>query len=137
MGSPWIKFYFDDEPRVHHSKYEAYGEVRGLRKQLEPLGVVCGYTGVRGGEDSFQNQVSEHLRRTLHMLEPPSPGAAPRSDPTKYLRDVLDKSAWIDIRGLQVGTERANRFPIEDLYISLTTTGAVARGRNLRPAQGA
>jgi len=137
MGSPWIKFYFDDEPRVHRTKFEAYREVCSLRDQLEPLGAVCGYTGVRGGDDSFQNQVSEHLRRTLHMLEPPSPGAAPPSDPTKYLRDVLDKSAWIDIRGLQVGTERANRFPIEDLYISLTTTGAVARGPEDVPGGGA
>jgi hypothetical protein len=120
--------------RTPDQAFEAYEEVCDLRDQLEPFGVVCGYTGVRGGEDSFQNRVSEHLRKTLHMLEPPAPGAAPRSDPTKYLRDVLEKSAWIDIRGLQVGTGRANRFPIEDLYISLTTTGAVAQGTKHTPS---
>ncbi|MCL4203062.1 MAG: SUMF1/EgtB/PvdO family nonheme iron enzyme [Pirellulaceae bacterium] len=136
MGSPWVKFYFDDDPRVPRTKRAAYDTVCDLRDQLEPRGVVGGYTGVRDGEESFQNQVSEHLRRTLHMLEPPKAGTGPRSDPTKYLRDVLDKSAWIDIRGLQVGTGRANRFPIEDLYISLTTTGAVTRGPEDAPGAG-
>jgi hypothetical protein len=37
MGSPWIKFYFDDDPRVHHSKRAAYATVCDLREQLEPL----------------------------------------------------------------------------------------------------
>ena len=44
-----------------------------------------------------------------------------------YLRSLWKESAFIDIRGLQVGESRAFRFPIEDLYITLTTTHARER----------
>jgi cellulose biosynthesis protein BcsQ len=42
-------------------------------------------------------------------------------DPAKYLETLRRETAFIDIRGLQVGTGKAYRFPIEDLYIPLTT----------------
>ncbi|MGA2326640.1 MAG: SUMF1/EgtB/PvdO family nonheme iron enzyme [Bryobacteraceae bacterium] len=45
----------------------------------------------------------------------------PQSDPGKYLQSLRDQTAWIDIRGLQVGTGKAYRFPIDDLYIPLKT----------------
>jgi len=50
-------------------------------------------------------------------------------DPAKYLDALRQETAFIDIRGLQVGTGKAYRFPIEDLYIPLTTAaGPTARG---------
>ena len=50
-------------------------------------------------------------------------------DPVKYLDALRQETAFIDIRGLQVGTGKAYRFPIEDLYIPLTTAaGPIARG---------
>jgi hypothetical protein len=55
----------------------------------------------------------------------PAPARKDRrsADPTTYLRYLLAQHAYIDIRGLQVGAGKAFRFPIEDLFISLTTTG--------------
>jgi hypothetical protein len=47
-----------------------------------------------------------------------------QGDPAKYLDSLRKETAFIDIRGLQVGTGKAYRFPIEDLYIPLTTTAA-------------
>ena len=47
--------------------------------------------------------------------------SVPQSDPAKYLQCLREQTAWIDIRGLQVGTGKANRFPIDDLYIPLKT----------------
>jgi hypothetical protein len=44
-----------------------------------------------------------------------------QGDPAKYLDALRKETAFIDIRGLQVGTGKAYRFPIEDLYIPLTT----------------
>ena len=44
-------------------------------------------------------------------------------DPSKYLAWLREHTAWIDIRGLQVGAGKAYRFPIQDLYIPLTTAG--------------
>ena len=41
--------------------------------------------------------------------------------PDKYLATLLEQSSYIDIRGLAVGSGKAHRFPIEDLYISLNS----------------
>jgi predicted NACHT family NTPase len=103
---------------------------------LETLGIVCGYTGVRGNQDAFFDQVDRHLRKIAYRLVPLPAGEPARrashADPTKYLRDLRKETAHIDIRGLQVGTGQANRFPIEQLYISLTTTGPAVRGKDER-----
>ena len=45
-------------------------------------------------------------------------------DPGLYLRSLLDATSFIDIRGLQVGSGKAHRFPIDDLFMSLTTTAS-------------
>ena len=42
-------------------------------------------------------------------------------DPSHYLRSLRSQTAYIDIRGLQVGSGKASRFPIEELYIALKT----------------
>ena len=46
---------------------------------------------------------------------------APKDDPRKYLNALREETAHIDIRGLVVGSGKAHRFPIEDLFIPLTT----------------
>jgi formylglycine-generating enzyme required for sulfatase activity len=51
------------------------------------------------------------------------------SEPGRYLAYLREQTAWIDIRGLQVGAGKAYRFPIEELYIPLT---AVTGGSSLR-----
>jgi len=59
-------------------------------------------------------------------------------DPAKYLDALRQETAFIDIRGLQVGTGKAYRFPIEDLYIPLTTSagpGAFAELAVRKPAE--
>ncbi len=61
-------------------------------------------------------------RRRHPDREPAQPPTPRPADPSGYLRDLLDKTAHIDIRGLSVGTGQAHRFPIEQLFISLTTT---------------
>jgi len=76
--------------------------------------------------EDLRGKVSDALRvwRERHpAAHPPSTSApvAPR-DPTSYLRSLYERTAHIDIRGLAVGTGRAHRFPIEDLFIPLTTT---------------
>ena len=43
------------------------------------------------------------------------------SDLAPYLKYLHDLTSHIDIRGLQVGSGEAMRFPIEELYIPLTT----------------
>jgi hypothetical protein len=54
-------------------------------------------------------------------------------DTSKYLTWLREYTAWIDIRGLNVGSGKAHRFQIGDLYTPLTTTatavGEQPRGR--------
>ncbi len=46
----------------------------------------------------------------------------PTADPTGYFRSLGELTRYIDIRGLQVGSGKAHQFPIEELYIPLTTS---------------
>jgi len=55
--------------------------------------------------------------------EPPEAGTAIAADPRRYLEALRSRTAYIDIRGLQVGTRKAHRFHIEELYIALGTAG--------------
>jgi hypothetical protein len=43
-------------------------------------------------------------------------------DTSKYLRLLSQRTSHIDIRGLMVGSGKAPSFPIDELYIPLTTT---------------
>ncbi len=52
------------------------------------------------------------------VVDAPAPS---NDDPARYLEALYASTSHIDIRGLQVGTGRANRFPIEELYIPLST----------------
>ena len=133
-GSPWILFYFGkskvDPYDLNKEQYEQFGRVREFREKLEKMGLHATYEGVRGSSEGFFEKVDIHLRSILQLLAPLRLEERQESvtDPIKYLRDLLARTEYIDIRGLQVGQERAHRFPIEDLYISLTTTqGATAR----------
>ncbi len=132
-GTPWITFYFDDQPRLSTNPADVrqFLNVCEFRQSIEPLGLYATYKGLSGSDEAFYEQVSEHLRKTLDLLVPFQAGNTPQkpnSDPTRYLRDLLDDSAWIDIRGLNTGKGKANRFAIEDLFISLTTSGSALRG---------
>ncbi len=49
--------------------------------------------------------------------------AIAQANPERYLAQLHEFSAYIDIRGLHVGSGKAHRFPIADLYIELDTTG--------------
>ena len=70
---------------------------------------------------TFRNP--DDLRRQIESALGEWRGEAPpvKGDPAKYLDSLRKETAFIDIRGLQVGAGKAYRFPIEDLYIPLTT----------------
>ena len=53
----------------------------------------------------------------------------PAADFGKFLSDLHQDTGHIDIRGLVTGTPQAHRFPIEDLYIELSSSDGEAHGR--------
>ena len=70
-GEPWILFYFDDAvdaPRTPEEHNE-YGKVVNFRDSCQKLGIIGTYEGVRGSKRAFMEQVEEHLRRVLTLLD--------------------------------------------------------------------
>ncbi|MFZ2405092.1 MAG: NACHT domain-containing protein, partial [Methylobacter sp.] len=109
-----------------------YAKVQKFRERLEKRGLVATYEGVRGSKDAFFEKVEEHLRKILQLMTTamsvPASGVA--ADPTVYLQDLLKITSYIDIRGLQIGQMRAFRFPIGDLFTSITATQAAENNVN-------
>ena len=75
--------------------------------------------------------------RAGHRPAGPKPSQPITYDPTRYLEVLCERTAHIDIRGLAVGSGKAMRFPIEELYIPLTTSASDTDKRALRRDAGA
>ncbi len=79
------------------------------------------------GPEDLGRKVESALREWLdqHPEFKPQAKAQARAQvsPERYLGHVYESCGHIDIRGLQVGSGKAHRFPIEDLYIELETRG--------------
>jgi len=84
-------------------------------------------------KDEFQGKLGRALddwRKERPDFEPPSEEElAARGDPEHYLKKLREATGWINLRGLQVASEEARRFPIEQLYITLTTASGVGESQ--------
>jgi formylglycine-generating enzyme required for sulfatase activity len=100
-----------------------------VQRDVKSLAAFKAWLNGRGIRATFTNPddlgaaVERALREWRPTPRPKKPARAKpaAADPTAYLRNLCEQTAWIDIRGLQVGAGKAYRFPIEDLYIPLTT----------------
>ena len=85
--------------------------------------------------DDLRAKVIQALYKWLEKHPDYRPAQPRRLDPRPYLAWLRDQTATIDIRGLGVGAGRAHNFPIEDLYIPLTTPREpLDRGSGLEPS---
>ena len=77
--------------------------------------------------DELQGKVLHALtdwRKRTSEGEPQRRGVAMETRPadtTKYLKDLWESTGHIELRGLQTGEGKAHRFPIEELYVTLST----------------
>ena len=101
--------------------------VRNIKKLAEfkawidTLGFRRTFTDPASLNSDVQAQLNNWLKRhpDFHVAA----NSPKHDDPAEYLRQLREQTRWIDIRGLQVGAGKAYRFPIDDLYIPLTTSG--------------
>jgi len=102
------------------------GQLEAFKKWIDSHGVRATFRN----PDDLRGNVESGLRQWRDRHPEFGPAVVPEAsaDPAKYLDYLREQTGWIDIRGLQVGTGKAHRFPIEDLYISLTTRSAEATG---------
>jgi len=70
LGKPWIHFYFNESPKLPKTKEERtqWDKVCDFREELEKLGIIATYRGVRGSRKGFFEQVEMHLRVVLKSL---------------------------------------------------------------------
>jgi ABC-type amino acid transport substrate-binding protein len=94
-GQPWVLFYFNDDPPRPRSATQAQQLARVLefREELEKLGIVGSYSGVRGSGKGFFERVEQDLRRLLQRPElfgVAARAAAPRRVDTPSRHDDED-----------------------------------------------
>jgi hypothetical protein len=77
---------------------------------------------------SFPYPFADAVRKEFRAFMAGEIAGGPPQDPTRYLEWLHDNTSHINIRGLAVGSGKAHRFPIEDLYIPLTTSLGGERG---------
>jgi formylglycine-generating enzyme required for sulfatase activity len=102
-------------------------KLKEFKQWLESRGIRAAFAN----PDDLRGKVEAALRdwrdRHPEFAKPSRTTPARRHDPRKYLEYLRDQTSHIEIRGLKVGSGQAMRFPIEDLYIPLTTTMAEER----------
>lgn len=95
-------------------------ELRKFKTWLNGLGFRSTFTNPDNLQTAMLGALNDWKRSREGGVEP-KPPSPPKADPAKYLAWLREQTAWIDMRGLQVGSGRAHRFPIDELYIPLTT----------------
>jgi hypothetical protein len=91
--------------------------LKDFRKWLDAGRTRASFTS----PDDLKAKVTQALYQWLErhpQFRPARPGA---QNPRSYLEWLRDQTATIDIRGLGEGAGRARNFPIDELYIPLTT----------------
>jgi formylglycine-generating enzyme required for sulfatase activity len=122
----------DEQPRVGGGR-EVAGTVIADAVRLEaaarPGQIVCDTATFKsfpadiqalyGTEEEVRGKRAERFRaRRYTVVGYTAPVAHDRA---KYLESLCEETGWINIRGLMVGTGQAQRVPIGELYIPLTT----------------
>ena len=129
-GTPWITFYFDDDPKVSRKPDEAKQFVRvcEFREELESKGLVATYASVRGGPDSFHEKVAEQLRQITHRQAPWQPGspstiegkpAAKPTIPPHYIEWIQEQCGTLELLGLR--GKHGSGVRLNQVYTPLAT----------------
>lgn len=102
---------------------EAVEKLKEFKAWLDRLGIRAEFTT----PDDLKAKIVQSLFEWREKHAAQFPMETADADPRLYLEWLLKESASIDIRGLQVGTGKAHKFGIEELYIPLTTSSEPAQ----------
>ena len=97
--------------------YRNVAQLKEFRQWLE-AGRTCAFFST---PDDLRAKVVHGLYSWLEKNPEFKPVGTRPMDPRSYLEWLRAQTATIDIRGLGEGAGRARNFPIEDLYVPLTT----------------
>ena len=116
-------------PKLTKEVNRNIAKLREFKEWLNSLGLRDTFTTPDDLRGKVQAAFLELKSKPTRTRKRPSVKRPRRDDPRTYLTSLRESSAYIDIRGLQVGSGKAHRFPIEELYIPRTTAGTVERRR--------
>ena len=129
VGKPWITFYFENQPTVGRTldERQQWDRVCVFREQLEQIGIIGTFQGVRGTKEGFFEKASEDLRAIVHRLHAPTlpPSVA------FYLRRLADDTEHLMLLGM--GRSLQVELPIAEAYIPLQAT--VVQSFELKPTE--
>ncbi|RQW04565.1 DUF4062 domain-containing protein, partial [candidate division KSB1 bacterium] len=112
-------------PELFASVQQAVKDLKDFKKWLNDRGVRADFVNTHDLHGKvYKSLVEWRERQTDRFQSLPKP-----SDPQLYLEWLREESGYIDIRGLQVGAGKANRFGIEELYIPLTTVSMLSEAK--------
>jgi formylglycine-generating enzyme required for sulfatase activity len=108
-------------------------ELRNFKGWLDRRGIVARFRTLADLRSEVIAALNDWWLRNAQP-DPLGQSRGPReADSTKALRSVWEQTRFIDVRGLQVGSGKAHRFPIEELYIPLASTSGGTEARGERP----
>ncbi|RQW04557.1 DUF4062 domain-containing protein, partial [candidate division KSB1 bacterium] len=112
-------------PELFTSVQRAVQDLKEFKKWLNSRGFCAFFVNTHDLFGKvYQSLVEWRERHAERFQHVPAP-----SDPQLYLEWLREESGYIDIRGLQVGAGKANRFGIEELYIPLTTVSMLSEAK--------
>jgi formylglycine-generating enzyme required for sulfatase activity len=110
-------------PQLEEEVKRNIAKLKQFKQWIDSIGFRRSFSSPEDFKSQTLAALYEWRDRHPEFQTPPSKSAL---DPTQYLHWLQEQTAWIDIRGLQVGSGKAHRFPIGDLYIPLKMTGGDA-----------
>ena len=109
-------------PALLESVQHNVARLKEFKSWLNGLGIRKTFTTPEDLRGKVSDALREWRERQRQRFGYGAVMPEPSRDPGEYLKDLYERTRYIDIRGLQVGSGKAYRFAIENLYISLTTS---------------
>ena len=111
-------------PELAQEVQRNVAKLKEFKDWLNGLGVRATFTN----PENLRREIEGALREWRTQPAPRKKRAPTKrrrkDDPRKYFNWLREETAYIDVRGLVVGSGKAHNFPIEDLFIPLTTVMA-------------
>ena len=100
-------------------------QLKAFKEWLRSRFIRAEFTSPEDLRGKISDALHQWRSRRLPHVSVEASRSSRDADPTAYLHAVAQDTAYIDIRGLEVGEGRAHRFPIDDLFIDLTSDRAL------------
>ena len=108
-------------PELAQEVQRNIAKLKEFKGWLDSLGFRATFTNPENLRREIEGALREWKTQPAPRKRRAPAKRARKDDPRKYLNWLREETAHIDVRGLVVASGKVHNFPIEDLYIPLTT----------------